>query len=523
MDQQPDGISNAQLFLDSIIENLPNMVFVKDANELRFVRMNKAGEDLLGIPREELLGKNDFDFFPQTEAEFFIKKDKEVLESRRLLDIPVEPIQTRDLGTRILHTKKIPLLDKNNVPQYLLGISEDVTERVEAEHQLQNARDAAEAASQAKNEFLARMSHELRTPLNAILGFAQLLQTSASQSEIESLDYIVKAGRHLLQLINEVLDVSRIETGRLAMSVEPVEVHAVISEAIDITRSLAQESHVSIEYTPDAKNSKLCVTADRGRLRQVLVNLIANGIKYNKPSGSVNVTVQQHSTRAVIAVTDTGPGIPPSHMDELFTPFSRFGTDQNAVEGTGLGLALSKTLVEAMNGTIDVENQQGNGTRFSVAMPLSSGSVEGIALDALDATSHGTHSGETLEAVVLYIEDNPSNVDLMRATCALWPGIELVVRINGTSGLEAVKETQPDLVLLDLHLPDISGDEVLRQIKAAPASSDIPVVILSANAMPDAMKESMHQGASAYITKPFDIDQLYRVIASLTRARHSKA
>lgn len=508
-DEEP-GLSANQFFLDSIIENLPNMVFVKDARELRFVRMNKAGEELLGIDRNELLGKNDFDLFPQDEASFFIQKDREVLESRQLLDIHTEPIQTRFMGTRILHTKKIPLLDEKGEPQYLLGISEDVTERVEAEQQLQQARDAAEAANQAKNEFLARMSHELRTPLNSILGFAQLIQLS-DQGLSDEIENITKAGRHLLQLINEVLDLSQIETGRLAMSIEPTDVDVVIREALDITRPLAIQANIALEWSESQE--QICVHADKGRLRQVLVNLIANAIKYNKLGGSVNIKVTPKETCADIEVADTGHGISEAHMKELFIPFNRLDAASSHIEGTGLGLALSKTLIESMHGTISVESKIGSGTKFTVEVLVASNELS--SFDELEATTAAKQFQE-LTASVLYVEDNPSNVDLMRATCALWPGVSLVVRTNGASGIQAINELLPDLVLLDLHLPDMSGIDVLKQIKADEKTNSIPVVVLTANAIPDAIKETMRSGASAYITKPFDIDQLFEAIKELT-------
>ena len=266
------------------------MVFVKSSDDLRFVRFNKAGEELLGHAREDLIGKNDYDFFPPDEADFFSQKDREVLEERKLVDIPEEPIETKT-GTRILHTKKLPILDEEGVPRFLLGISEDITERKEAEQQLREAKEEAERANRAKDEFLSRMSHELRTPLNAVLGFAQVLQMgSLDTDESESVKQILRGGRHLLALIDEVLDISRISTGQLSISQEPVSVAAAIKEAVELVRPIAAER--GIEFREEAVNGSH-VLADRQRLKQVLLNLLSNGVKYNRPGGIVSISWEE--------------------------------------------------------------------------------------------------------------------------------------------------------------------------------------------------------------------------------------
>jgi len=238
--QVEEDLRDSQRFLDSVIEHLPTMVFVKDAAELRFVRLNRAGEELLGYSNAELVGKNDFDIFPEAQATFFVRKDRDVIESGQLLDIPAEQIDTRVKGQRILHTRKIPLLGDAGHPLYLLGISEDITEQVDAEEALACAREEADAASRAKTEFLSRMSHELRTPLNAVLGFGQLLELDElSPEQRDSVEHITRAGRHLLELIDEVLDISRIESGELRLSLEPVSLHDVVGEAVGMVKPLA--------------------------------------------------------------------------------------------------------------------------------------------------------------------------------------------------------------------------------------------------------------------------------------------
>ena len=370
-----EELRRAEAFLDSVVENIPNMVFVKSAEDLRFVRFNRAGEELLGCSRSELLGKNDHDFFPAEEAEFFTSKDRQVLESGRLVDVPEERIQTREHGERYLHTRKIPILDADGHPAYLLGISEDITDRRVADAQIRESKELAERANRAKDEFLSRMSHELRTPLNAVLGFAQILEMEdPTPDQHESIRQILAAGRHLLGLIDEVLDVSRIATGKLSLSSEPVSVTDALTEAADLIRPLAVERGIRLRID-DADG--LHVQADRQRLKQVLLNLLSNGVKYNREGGDILVT-WEHVTpdRLAIRVADTGLGIAPEAMARLFDPFDRLGAEMSGVEGTGLGLALSKGLIEAMGGTVKAESEAGAGSAFTIELSLAEQPVD---------------------------------------------------------------------------------------------------------------------------------------------------
>jgi len=376
-----EEVRSTQTFLDSIIENIPNMVFVKSAEDLRFVRFNRAGEELLGYPRADLIGRNDYDFFPADEADFFTAKDREVLEGGRLVDIPEEPIETKSKGARILHTKKIPILDEEGQPAYLLGISEDITERKLADEQLRRAKDEAERANRAKSEFLSRMSHELRTPLNAVLGFGQLLETSTlPPDDVESVQQILKGGRHLLDLINEVLDMARIESRSLSLSLEPVSVDDVVHEVVDLILPLAAER--GIELRLDSSDHSRFVLADRQRLKQVMLNLLANAIKYNCEGGSVAVFCHHDDPDHLsIWVTDTGPGIAPEHRERLFFPFDRLDAERRGVEGTGLGLAIASELTSRMEGSIVLSSRPGE-TVFTLTLPLSEAEERGPALVA---------------------------------------------------------------------------------------------------------------------------------------------
>jgi PAS domain S-box-containing protein len=503
-----DALREAHGFLDSVLENIPNMIFVKDAKELRFVRFNKAGEELLGHPRDQLIGKNDYDFFPESEAKFFTDRDREVLSGGRLVDIPEEPVHTAHQATRILHTKKIPILDEAGHPQYLLGISEDITELKETERALREAKQDAERANLAKSEFLSRMSHELRTPMNAVLGFAQLLEIDSPRAEQrESLGQILKGGRHLLGLINEVLDISRIEAGHLSLSLEPVLLGDVIQEALDLVHPLAEKWSVRFAGVPPEAVDRY-VLADRQRVKQTLLNFLSNAAKFNRPEGTVTVSVEDVSgERLRLKVIDTGLGIPPEKMARLFTPFDRLGAEDSGVEGTGLGLALTRRLAEAMGGTVGADSAVDRGSVFWVELPR----VEGPAATAQLPTEASTQTSGTA-GTVLCIEDNLPNLRLVEGVLAHRPAIKLLSAMQGGLGLELATEHRPGLILLDLQLPDIPGVEVLRRLQRDPRTRQIPVVVLSADATPGQTKRLLADGAREFLTKPLDVKQLLRVL-----------
>ncbi|HEY4226744.1 MAG TPA: ATP-binding protein [Candidatus Limnocylindrales bacterium] len=502
-------LQHNQVFLDSLIENLPDMVFVKDAATLRFVRFNRAGEDLIGFPRADLIGKGDYDFFPKDEADAFTAKDREVLEGGRVVDIPEEPIDTADKGQRILHTKKIPIFDELGRAVYLLGISEDITERKRAADEILHARNEAERANLAKTEFLSRMSHELRTPLNAILGFSQLLDDDGLDADQrQSVAYITQAGRHLLGLINEVLDISRIESGQLSISPEPVAVEELVEEVLALTRPLASGRHIRVDVQDAARVGS--VVADRQRLKQVLLNLVSNAVKYNREAGSISIRCAPVAGERVrISVVDTGYGIAPSHLDRLFRPFDRIGAENGGVEGTGIGLALTQGLVAAMGGSIGVESSLDVGSTFWFELPRAETAPAHANLaPAAVGLSHARGTRRT----ILQIEDNLSNLRLVEQILARQPDIDLVSAEDGHRGLELARDLQPDLILLDLHLPDLAGREVLRNLRTNRATRGIPVVIVSADATERQITLLTDAGAFGYLTKPLDVAEFLRTI-----------
>jgi PAS domain S-box-containing protein len=389
----------------------------------------------------------------------------------------------------------------------------DISERKQAEEAIHKAREAAEAANRAKSEFLSRMSHELRTPLNAILGFSQLLQRRGP-TEVQRgwIDHILTAGRHLLGLINEVLDISRIEAGRMPLSLEPVSVNEAVKEAISLMRPFAVERGIDLVISSRA-GEDCYVTADLQRFKQILLNLITNAIKY-APGRGGNVAVDYdfvERERVRIGVTDNGPGITKEKLTRLFTPFERLGAEQTEVEGTGLGLALSQRLVHAMDGSIGVESTSGQGSTFWIELPRAECPLKPVLADKAALTARSSN-GLDGKRKILYIEDNLSNLSLIQDILAEEADVELLTAMQGQIGLDLARQHSPDLVLLDLHLPDVPGSHVLSQLRAGNATRDIPVVMISADATPGQINRLIAAGARDYLTKPIDVDKFFQVL-----------
>jgi PAS domain S-box-containing protein len=395
--------------------------------------------------------------------------------------------------------------------EILFCVASDVTERQRIERELREAKEIADRANRAKSEFLSRMSHELRTPLNAILGFGQLLQRQEPMpAQRPHLHYILSAGRHLLKLIDEVLDISRIETDRMQLSLEPVSVNLAFKEAIHLIKPLANEHSVHV-FSPPEEETDVFVLADNQRLQQVLLNLLNNGVKYTPAGGAVMLECGSHDDTVRLVVHDTGIGIASDKLERVFTPFDRLGVEQSGIEGTGLGLALSKSLVHAMQGRIGVESRPGEGTsvwlEFSRAnSPLSTLTQEREATPA-------PRLSETLQQrSILYIEDNLSNLTLVQELLKQVGSIQLLSAMQGRIGLDLARQHTPDLILLDLHLPDMSGAQVLTELQSSEVTSCIPTVIVSADATAGQLERLMEAGARDYITKPIDIARFYHVV-----------
>jgi signal transduction histidine kinase/ActR/RegA family two-component response regulator len=392
----------------------------------------------------------------------------------------------------------------------VLAAVRDVSERRRLQEESERAKAEAERANQAKSDFLSRMSHELRTPLNAILGFGQLLEMDdLSERQGDSLRQIMKAGRHLLELIDEVLDISRIETGRLPVSTEPVSVALAIAEVLDLMGPFAAETGVSLHnQTPEGVD--LHVLADRQRLRQVLLNLLSNAIKYNHAGGRVSVgSAVGNAGTVVIEVADTGRGIPHHLLDLVFKPFERLGAEASEIEGTGLGLALSHGLIQAMGGTLAVDSKLGEGSVFTLRLP--SAEAPRMSPEEVAKLAVGRVEGAE-EATILYIEDNLSNLRLIERVLELRPQVRLLSAMHAGLGLDIARQVKPDLILLDLHLPDMNGEEALLRLRSDPETVSIPVVIVSADATVGQVQRLLGAGADDYLTKPLEVSRFLGII-----------
>jgi PAS domain S-box-containing protein len=472
------------------------------------VFVNPAFTRITGYSAEEAVGRTPRMLHgPRT--------DRAVLDSVRTQlerggGVNFETVNYRKDGSDFTASMHIaPIRGEDATTTHFICTQIDATER----DRLQQATAEAERANREKSEFLSRMSHELRTPMNAILGFAELLEMeSDGQENAESVAQIISAGKHLLGLINEVLDNAMVESGKLTLTLEPVSVVGVLQETVSLMRPLAAQQHARLELL--AGDLDYRVLADGQRFKQVLLNLLSNAVKFNRDGGLVVVSYEKEEGCLRIKVTDAGGGIAASKLARLFVPFERLGAGDRAIEGAGLGLALSKHLVEAMNGRIGAESTPGEGSTFWVELPLSHelpGARPARKPDAHRPGSNGVpHSAVPI--TLLCIEDNLSNLRLIQRILARRPEVNLISATLGSNGLALAREHLPDLLLLDIHLPDIAGEEILRQLRADPRTAQIPIIMVSADATLAQIERLRSAGANDYLTKPIDVRKLLALI-----------
>lgn len=396
--------------------------------------------------------------------------------------------------------------------RHFTGVLRDISSRKKSEQALIAARDEADRANQAKSEFLSSMSHELRTPMNAILGFGQLLELDEALSDEnkDNVQEILKAGAHLLELINEVLDLAKIEAGHIDLSLEPVEVCPIVAECLSLVNALAHKRGIKLGHKG---LEGMSVRADRTRLKQALLNLISNAIKYNREGGSVHIEVQTAETdRLSIRVTDTGPGIPDARLAELFLPFNRLDAENSGVEGTGIGLTITRRIVEMMGGTVDVKSEVGVGSTFWIELPLESmrcdHDLNGVAAERKTLMSRI----EAIQQLVLYIEDNPANLKLVTQILGRREHIRLLTAHTPELGIELALSRRPDLILLDINMPHMDGYQVIEILKSDANLKDIPVIAVTANAMDRDIERGKAAGFVDYLTKPLNIEHFLKTI-----------
>lgn len=498
------------------LEDLPVAVFVVD-DQGRPTYSNRMSVELLGLPEDPSLDSEQISsayqvYVAGTDRPY----DNDQLPVLRALS--GETMTIDDMEVHKPDGSVVPLEvwggpirdDAGNVTN-AVAVFTDVTERKKVEERLREATEAADKANRAKSDFLSRMSHELRTPLNAILGFAQLLQLDElAPEQRDSVEEIARGGAHLLSLINEILDLSTIEAGRLDLTFEEVDVGELSREVVSSLRPMAEEKRITLAVQDDADREHRWVAyADRQRVKQVLLNLVTNGIKYNEPNGSVEISFGSSNDNLTIAVRDTGPGITEDNMEKLFAPFERLGAETSQVEGTGLGLALTRRLVETMGGSLSVTSVLGKGSEFCVTFPVAA--VDG-------GRDIWQQAADTEKFHVLYIDDNESDVRLLHAAIGQDECLQLTATATGNAGLALARSLQPDVILLDLQLPDIDGSEVFGSLLVDPDTASIPVVIVTAAYRESERSFFMRSGAKAFLKKPIDVSE---VLGLLRRIRDS--
>ena len=412
-------------------------------------------------------------------------------------------VRLPDGAYRWLASRSVVVRDGAGIPLRRVGVNWDITESKNAEIARRQA-ELAEREIQAKSQFLSRMSHELRTPLNAVLGFTQLLQIEASQaaasSQVAKLGHIRSAGEHLLSLINDVLDLSSLESGELKLQLQPVDMATLVAQSVPLVESLAAQHEVTIR----TRAVEGIALADPKRVRQVLFNLFSNAIKYNRRGGQVLIESRIEGPRVVLTVRDTGRGLAPDQVAHLFEPFNRLGVESEGIEGTGIGLTIVKALVEGMGGTVAVSSRRGQGTVFEVALPLATGDLATVPVapapePIVTSTDRCERTGQ-----LLYIEDNAVNVMLVEELVKNLTGLQIASEPTGAAGVARARTLRPDVILVDLQLPDFDGFEVLRRLRALPETATTPCIALSANAMPEDIRRGIEAGFSEYWTKPID-------------------
>jgi len=405
--------------------------------------------------------------------------------------------------------------DYGGVIGYLL-IGSDNSARKRVESELNAAMAAAEKANRAKTDFLSGMSHELRTPLNAVLGFAQLLESGSpppTPSQKRNLDQIQKAGWYLLDLINEILDLALIDSGKIMLSREPVSLVEVMLECRAMIEPQAQKRGIGMAFP--RFDIPYFVLADRTRVKQVLINLLFNAIKYNKPGGAISVECTLSPPDSIrISVRDSGAGLAPEHLAQLFQPFNRLGKEASAEEGTGIGLVVTKRLVELMGGVIGADSVVGVGSVFWIELSLTAAPQLAVREAERAALVRPQAPDGTPLRTVLYVEDNPANLELVEQLIARRPELRLLSAADGNLGIEYARAYQPEVILMDINLPGISGIEAMKILRANPATAQIPIIAISANAVPRDIAKGLEAGFFSYLTKPIKVDQFMNALDS---------
>ena len=501
------ALRDSEQRLRSIFDHAPvGMMFLDPRGHV--IECNPRLSELTGRDAGELRGMSVTELVHPDDVVHIRRQRRDLFAGRS--DAVLEPVRLRGADGRELQVRSIvsALRDERGRVVRIVSVLEDITEhlRLQASEQ---ALQRAESANRAKSEFLSRMSHELRTPLNAMIGFAQLLgldrEPTLPEHQREWAQQIQRAGWHLLEMINETLDLARIESGAMPLTPVPLELSTLVSASRSMVEAAAEQRGISVHERLAADAPALL--GDATRVKQILSNLLSNAVKYNRPGGSVTIGSRAAAVGMVeIVVADTGLGMTADQLDSLFQPYNRLGRERSAIEGTGIGLVISRRLAELMGGTLEAVSQAGAGSTFTLRLPAA-------AAAAPSPVAHtDTSPAPYRQRLVHYVEDNETNVEVMRGVLAMRRQVVLETSALGLDGIAAIRRRRPDLILLDMHLPDISGIELLRHLKRDDLLADIPVVVVSADATPVHMQQALTAGAAHYVTKPVNVSRLLEIV-----------
>jgi PAS domain S-box-containing protein len=507
----------ANAYLNSAVDAVQEAFALFDERD-HVVMVNSAARQLLGkdlgtaivgmefrTVLERALGAGAFDFSNETRESFL---------ARWLAyhDKPEGTLEVRTGTGRFLRVN-----ERRTAEQGTVVTIADITDDVQRADELSAAREVAESASAAKSEFLSSMSHELRTPLNAILGFAQLLERDRKNPldarQLDRLHHVLRGGEHLLKLIDDILDLAKIEAGGIAISLEPVAVAPVIGEVTSTLEPMATRAQITIEAQLGAEPLPL-VAADRTRLSQILMNFGSNAIKYGRAGGWLAVRTERTPRSLRISIADNGLGIPEDKRHKIFEPFQRAGQEAGPIEGTGIGLSISKRLAELMHGSVGFTSTEGSGSEFWIEVPLAQASSAGDQMTPREVT-RTTLASTTERHLVVYIEDNPSNIAFMKDLVEDLPSVELVTAPTAEIGIELVRARQPRVVIMDINLPGMSGFDAVKQLRAWPETQHIPIIGLSAAALLKDTSRAKETGFYRYLTKPVKVAELTATLEEL--------